>query len=56
MDQDNDEAIRLYKLSAENMNARAMYSLGLCYQFGSGVYLNRTIAAEWFEKAAKLGL
>jgi TPR repeat protein len=34
---------------------RAMYNLGLCYQFGDGVELSGPKAMEWFKKAAAAG-
>jgi hypothetical protein len=50
------EAVRWYKISAENGYAVAQYNLGLMYQFGLGVKKNQKEAKKWFQKSADQGL
>jgi hypothetical protein len=43
------------KKRAEQGNARAQFSLGLCYYWGSGVARDYAEAARWYRKAAEQG-
>ncbi len=36
-------------------NARAIYNLGCCYEFGQGVSENEALAIKWYRKAAEQG-
>ncbi|MBT9555673.1 MAG: SEL1-like repeat protein [Myxococcales bacterium] len=42
--------------AAEKGSANAMYCLGICYEDGVGVEKNLVTAAEWLERACKMGL
>ena len=53
--QDFSEAVKWYRLAAEQGNSDAQYSLGLCYQGGEGVPQDDSEAAKWFFKAADQG-
>ena len=53
---ENDaEAVRWYRLAAEQGNASAQYSLGIMYAYGNGVPLNTVRAYVWFSVAAAQG-
>ena len=47
--------MKWYKLSAEQGNPDAQYSLGYCYESGKGVKQNIKEAKKWYTKAAKQG-
>lgn len=49
------EAAKWYRKAAEAGNFDAHLSLGLCYQFGTGVTSDRVEAAKWYRKAAIAG-
>jgi TPR repeat protein len=55
--QPKEEADQLNALKkrAEQSNARAQCSLGLCYYWGSGVAQDYAEAAKWYRKAAEQG-
>ena len=44
-----------YRKLAEQGDAKAQYSLGVCYQDGAGVAQDSAKAAEWFRKSAEQG-
>jgi len=50
------EAIRLWRILAARGSADAKYNLGVMYDNGHGVPVNRTTAAEWYLKAAEQGV
>ncbi len=50
--QDDAEAVRWYRLAADQGVALAQYNLGLMYQFGSGVPQDDVQAHMWFNLAA----
>ncbi|MEO6594762.1 MAG: tetratricopeptide repeat protein [Planctomycetota bacterium] len=52
---DRKKAIALYRRSAAQADAIAMYNLGRCYRDGRGVRREFDIAYEWFERAARHG-
>jgi len=52
---DVEEAVRLYKIAADQGDLRAMVSLGLMTEAGRGVPANQTEALRLFEAAAKAG-
>ncbi len=52
----NEEAVRLYRLAAEQGLAIAQYSLGEMYFYGSGVPRSFEETAKWFTMAAEQGL
>jgi uncharacterized protein len=54
--QDNQEAIRLYRLSAEQGLANAQYMLGYMYNNGEGVPRDYKEAIKWWKLAAEQGL
>lgn len=43
------------KNKAEQGNAEAQYSLGVCYRCGDGVEKNLEEAIKWYRKAAEQG-
>ena len=49
------EAVRLFRLSADAGNAEAMYMLGDCYCYGWGVDEDEAQAVVWYRKAAEAG-
>jgi TPR repeat protein len=53
--QDFTEAMRWYKLAAENGYAFAMYAIGDLYLAGEGVPEDAKTAAEWYQKASDNG-
>ena len=50
---DDKEAVKLFKLSASKGFIPAFFALGLCYNYGNGVRKNKKKALKWFKKAAK---
>lgn len=44
------------KNKAEQGNAEAQYSLGVCYRCGDGVEKNLEEAIKWYKKAAEQGV
>eukprot|EP00035_Acanthoeca_spectabilis_P019135 m.415201 g.415201 ORF g.415201 m.415201 type:complete len:1655 (+) comp16823_c0_seq80:4298-9262(+) len=52
-EEDHEEAVRLYRLAASHR--KAQFNLGNCFFVGNGVELNRTIAFQWFKRAADQG-
>ena len=53
--QNDSEALRLFKLSAEQGNAEAMLKIGSIYKFGMGVAKDEKEAVRWFQLAAERG-
>ena len=53
--QSDTEAVKWYRLAAEQGNALAQYNLGWMYQYGRGVKKSRKTAIMWYEKAAAQG-
>jgi len=53
--QDYKEAVRLYRLSAEQGNALAQYNLGMVYKNGEGVPQDDTLAHMWWNIAGSKG-
>ncbi len=53
--QSYEEAVRWYRLAADQGNAGAQYNLGLCYENGWGVTQSLEEAARWYRKAAEQG-
>jgi len=54
--QDYKKAVRLYRLSAEQGNALAQYSLGLMHQKGQGVPIDYVLAHMWVNLSASKGI
>jgi TPR repeat protein len=54
--EDDEEAVRWYRLTAEQGEARAQSNLGLMYGTGEGVLQDDVEAVRWFRLAAVLGL
>ena len=52
---DYDEALRLYRLAADQGDADAQCSLGVMYDFGRGVERSATKARYWYGLAADQG-
>jgi TPR repeat protein len=55
VDQNKQEAIRLYRAAASQGYAPAQYSLGNCYRKRDGVEVNKLMAASLFKMAADNG-
>jgi TPR repeat protein len=53
--QNFEEAVKWYRLAAEQEVAPAQCNLGLCYQTGRGVPQNTAEAVKWFIRAARQG-
>ena len=49
------EAVSWYRMAAEQNHAAAQCSLGLCYEHGLGVAVDKAEAAAWYRKAAEQG-
>ena len=52
---DQTEAVRWYRLAADQGDARAQYHLGVMYGNGRGVPQDQTEAVRWFRLAADQG-
>ena len=55
VEKNEEEGIKLYKLSAEKGNEDAMYYLGACFYNGVGVSQDYGEAVKWWKKAAEKG-
>ncbi|NQV93806.1 MAG: sel1 repeat family protein [Sphingomonadales bacterium] len=55
VEEDNVEAVRLYRLAAEKGNARGQYYLGTMFETGEGLPRNTIEAAKWYRLAAEHG-
>ena len=56
MEQDWEEAVKWFRLSAEQDFPPAQLELGLCYKNGTGVEQNEEEAMKWIRLAADQGL
>ena len=54
--QDYQAALKLFKLAADQGNAKAQYNLGVMYYIGKGVTQDFTRAYMWLHIAASQGL
>jgi hypothetical protein len=50
-----EEAIKIYRMAAEQGNVIAQNNLGACYEDGKGVSQDYTEAAKWYRMAAEQG-
>ena len=50
-----EEAIKLYRMAAEQDNEYAQFNLGLCYEYGTGLQKDLSEAKKWYQKAADKG-
>ena len=55
MPQDDAEAVKWYRLAAEQGHAGAQYDLGLIYDNGEGVVQDQDAALKWYRMAADQG-
>lgn len=55
VDKDQSEALKWYRMAAEDGLPDAVFELAKCYRFGIGVRRNRTTALKWLHKAAEWG-
>ena len=53
--QDYAEAVKWYRLAAEQGDANAQYNLGLMYDNGQGVPQDYAEAVKWYRLAAEQG-
>ena len=53
--EDDVEAVKWYRKSAEQGNADAQYNLGVCYKHGIGVPKDDAEAVKWYLKSAEQG-
>ena len=49
------EAVKWYRMAAEEGHGQAAFELSKCYTFGFGVRKNRVTAGKWLRKAAEQG-
>lgn len=49
------QALKWYRLAAEQQDAPAQYALGTLYRDGQGVKKNTRLAREWLQRAAAQG-
>ena len=54
-EKDFDKGLELAQKAADAGNARGMFLVGRCYNFGQGVNQSYQKAAEWYQKSADLG-
>ena len=52
---DFEQAVKYFRIAAENGYADAQNRLGVCYDHGEGVAENKTEAFKWYMKAAQQG-
>jgi hypothetical protein len=50
-----EEAVRLWRLAAEEGHSDSQYNMGWAYQKGNGVEKSKPMAREWYTKAADQG-
>ncbi len=50
-----DAAVSMWQPFAENGDADAMFNMGQAYKLGRGVALDKTIASDWYRRAAVKG-
>ena len=55
VEQDEDTAVKLYKIAAGEEQADAEYELGRCFELGRGVRKDLDSAIMWYEYAAEHG-
>ena len=55
MPQNYEEAVKWYRLAAQQECAPAQCNLGLCYETGRGVRQDIREAVRWFCRAARAG-
>jgi hypothetical protein len=55
VEQDKAEAVKWYRMAAEKGEAKAMFNLGLSYEYGDGVKQDHAEAVKWYRKAAEKG-
>ena len=53
--QSNEEAVKWFRLAADQGLAEAQYNLGVAYSTGNGVKLNKATAKAWYQKACANG-
>ena len=56
VDINNTEAVRWYRLAADQGNGQAQNNLGSCYEFGKGVEKDLSEAIKWYRIAAQNGI
>jgi len=55
VDQDYEEVVKWYRLSADQGNASAQYNLGVMYDEGQGVDQDYVLAHMWYNLAGSSG-
>ena len=55
VEEDEEEAVRLFELSAEQDHAASCYMLGDCLLDGIGTEIDRSMALKWLVRASQLG-
>ncbi len=50
-----DDAVSMWQNFAENGDADAMFNMGQAYKLGRGVALDKTVARDWYRRAAVKG-
>jgi TPR repeat protein len=55
VEQNYEEAVKWYRLAAEQGNVDAQYNLGCSYEDGEGVEQNHEEAIKWYRLAAEQG-
>ena len=53
--EDNEKAIKYYKLAAESGYAPAQYNLGTMFEYGEGTEENSVKAEKWYQLSATQG-
>ena len=49
------EAVKWYRMAAENGHVKAQYNLGVIYYKGQGIEQDYNEAIKWYRKAAEQG-
>ncbi len=55
VEQDYNEAFRLFRLSADQGFPVALFAVGDCYYLGTGVEKDLQAAGEWYQKSMDAG-
>ena len=55
MAEEKQEAVRWFKLAADQGDADGQFRLGVCYENGTGVAKDKQEAVQWYTRAADQG-
>jgi hypothetical protein len=55
VEKNSEKAVEWYTRAADLGHATAMYNMGVCYEYGTGVEKSAEKAVEWYTRAAEKG-